>query len=177
MGNDNIDKAKKVGNWLSAILLGNTRELIARIDERTEHMAKDLDDIRPRVWDMSPKVDTLWKDRTAPANSPRQLNDRGILILEQSGIKQIVDQKKEQLLTLVRATDPTNAYDAEQAIITVMNDLQMHCPDVTETLKTGAFNVGADIPTLLYVGSVYLRNQIFKDLGFSLGDIDQTINE
>jgi hypothetical protein len=51
--------AKKVGNCLSAILLGNTRELIARIDERTLHMAADLKDIKPKVDDMYPKVGIL----------------------------------------------------------------------------------------------------------------------
>jgi len=30
---EKINKIKKVGNWVSAVLLGNTRELIARIDE------------------------------------------------------------------------------------------------------------------------------------------------
>ena|SRR3989344_3038527 len=174
MNNNHLEKMKTVGNWLSAILLGNTRELIARIDERTERMVKDLDEMRPKLWDMSPKVDALWKDKLAPASSPRQLNEQGTIILAQSGIKEIVDEKKEQLTLLVKQLNPKTAYDAEQTILNVMNDLQIHCPDVVERLKEGAFRVGADIPTLLFVGSIYLRNQLFQELGFSIEDIDGT---
>ena len=30
----NLSKLTKVGNWIATLLLGNTRELIIRIDER-----------------------------------------------------------------------------------------------------------------------------------------------
>jgi hypothetical protein len=165
---NNLERAKKIGNWISAILLGDTRELIARIDERTIRMEKDLDEMRPMVWKMYPKVEALWRDRGAPSNSPRQLNERGTAILEQSRIKHIVEEKRGQLLALVKATNPTNAYDAEQAVFKVMNDLQTHFPEVEDKLKDGAFKAGEDIPMLLFVGGVYLRNLIFKDLGFTL---------
>lgn len=173
MSDSKLEKVKKVGNWLSAILLGNTRELIARIDERTEHILKDLDDIRPKVSEMSPKVDILWKDKLAPSHSPRQLNDRGKSVLNDSGIKEIIDEKKERLVTLVKAKNSTTAYDAEQTILNVVKELQQHCPDIIDRLKDGAFKVGADIPTLLFVGGIYLRDQIFTDLGFSLVDLDK----
>ncbi len=171
--NEKINKLKKVGNWLSAILLGNTRELIARIDERTEHILKDLDEIRPKVNDMSPKVDILWKDKVAPAHSPRRLNDYGITILNNSGIKEVIEEKRDILLNLVRKESVKNAYDAEQAILSVTNKIPEHCPDVVDRLKAGAFKTGANLDTVLLVGGVYLRDLIFPDLGFSVEDIDR----
>lgn len=174
MGNDKIGKLKKVGNWISAVLLGDIRELIARIDERTDFMKKDLDDIKPKVSDMFPKVDILWKDRTAPATSPRQLNEKGNAILEGSGIKEIVNQKKDELLRLVREKNVTNAYDADIAVLDVMKDLTRHCPDKVDELKNGAFRVGATIDDVIFVGSIYLRNLIFPELGFSLEDLDKS---
>lgn len=162
-----------MGNWLSAILLGDTREQIARIDERTVHILKDLDDMRPKVNDMWPKVDILWKDRTATSHSPRQLNEMGRSVLNGSGIKEIIDEKKEHLASLVKEKNPITAYDAEQTILAVVNDLQQHYPDVTDRLKNGAFKTGADIPTLLFVGGIYLRDQIIEELGFSLVDLDK----
>lgn len=156
---------------MSAILLGDTRELIARIDERTEHILKDLDDIKPKVNDMVPKVDILWRDKLAPTHSPRQLNDRGNSILANSGIKEIIDENKSKLLALVKEKNPKTAYDTEQTILSVVNELQNHFPEITDRLKDGAFRVGEDIPTLLFVGGIYLRNQIFTELGFSLVDL------
>jgi len=61
---------KKLAGFLPALLLGDTRELIARIDERTLRMAEDLQGMKPKVDDMFPKVDILWKERIASARSP-----------------------------------------------------------------------------------------------------------
>ncbi len=168
-----LNLAKKAGNWISAILLGNTRELIARIDERTNFMLEDIKDIKPKVADMFPKLDILWKDKIAPANSPRQLNSRGQAILDDSGIKEIIDAKKDELLKLVQSKNTTNPYDAEKVISEIMMELPIHCPDVVESLKQGAFQSGVDINTVLFAGSIYLRNLIFPDLGFSLEDLDK----
>lgn len=163
---------KKIGNWLSAVLLGNTRELIARIDERTEHIQKDLDDIRPKVNDIYPKVDILWKDRVAPSHSPRQLNDQGNKILNESGIKEIIEEKKSYLFNLVKTKGSGNAYDAEQEVLSIVEKLPEHCPDVIDRLKTGAFNTGSSIDVVLLVGGIYFRNLVFSDLGFSVEQID-----
>lgn len=168
-----VGKAKKVGNWISAILLGNTCELIARIDERTILMQDDLRDMKPKVDDMFPKVDILWKDKVAPAHSPRNLNDYGITILNSSGIKEVIEEKKSVLLTLVKTLDAKNAYDAEQAVLSVVKELPKHCPDVIDRLKAGAFKTGANLDTVLLVGGIYLRDLIFPNLGFSVEEIDK----
>ena len=168
-----LEKIEKIGNFFSALLLGNTRELIARIDERTEHIQKDLDEIRPKVNEIYPRVDLMWKDRLAPSHSPRQLNDRGNAVLNDSGIRQIIDEKKVLLTDWVKQRHPSTAYDAEQMILAAVNALPEKDPELTARLKEGAFRVGADIPSLLFVGGIYLRNLIFDDLGFSLVDLDR----
>ncbi len=170
---DKIDKAKKVGNWVSSILLGNTREVIARIDERTIRMQEDLKDIKPKVDDMFPKVDILWKDRLAPNHSPRQLNERGRSILKDSGIKEIIDEKKESLFKIIKEKNCKNAYDAEAVVLSIVVDLPNSFPDVVEKLKTGAFNTGASLSDVLLVGGIYLRDLIFPELGFSIDELDK----
>jgi hypothetical protein len=119
------------------------------------------------------QINALWKDSLAPASSPRKLNDRGIDILEKSGIKKIVDDKKNDLLNIVKEKNFTTAYDAEREIERVMNELPQHFPDIMASLKKGAFKTGADINAVLFVGSIYLRDEIFKDIGFSLTDLDK----
>ena len=103
----------------------------------------------------------------------RQLNDLGNKILNESGIKEIVEGKKADLLTKVKALNPTNAYDAEQAALDVVREIPKHYPEIVEALKTGAFKVGQGTETVLLVGGFHLRDLIFPDLGFSLTDLDK----
>ncbi|MEK9153494.1 MAG: hypothetical protein AAB723_02755 [Patescibacteria group bacterium] len=133
----------------------------------------DLEPIRERFAVIESRVNDLWQDRVAPAHSPRQLNERGESILEKSGIKEIVDTKKDILLKIVKEKGATNPYDAEAIILATMNDLPNHCPDVIEKLKTGAFNSGASMSDVLLVGAIYLRNLIFAEIGFSIEELDK----
>ncbi|NTW26776.1 MAG: hypothetical protein HGA36_00400 [Candidatus Moranbacteria bacterium] len=54
-----------------------------------------------------------------------------------------------------------------------MMGLPKHCPEIVDQLKTGAFKTGAEIDDVLFAGSIYLRNLIFEELGFSLNDLDK----
>ena len=129
--------------------------------------------ISDNVFDIKPKVDILWKDKIAPALLPRQLNERGENILNESGIKVLIDEKKDDLLQLIKNKNISNPYDAESSINEIMLNLLKYYPNMTDKIKNGAFSMGVDIDTVLYAGSIYLRNLIFKDLGFSIEDLDK----
>lgn len=181
--NEKLSMLDKVGGWFSTILLGKTKEIIIRTDERVlglmktlaDELKPDLKDVRERFSSVETQVRTLWQDRFSAAHSPRQLNTRGKKILGESGIKEIVDEKKETLTKLVQDRKPTTAYDAERIITSVVNDLPKHCPDIIDRLKDGAFKSGETISTLLFVGGIHLRNEIFSTLGFSLDEIERTM--
>jgi len=149
-----------------ACLLGGIGYFIKDILDNTKVIIVD-------VADMKPKVDVLWTDKFAPAHSPRQLNDRGKSILNDSGIKEIIDEKRVDLLTRVRVLNPANAYDAEQGVLSVVKNLETYCPDIIPRLKEGAFRVGQNPEALLLVGGIYLRDLVFPDLGFSIHDLDR----
>lgn len=144
-----------------------------------KHVEKTLDSIEPKLSGLVEKfsvvedrTDNMWKDKFAPSNSPRQLNERGKNVLENSGIKKVIDKNRDRLLKLVKKRKSTNAYDAEKAVYFVMIDMQKEFPEVMDGLKNDAFRLGVDIDVVLFVGSIYLRNLIFKDLGFSVDDLD-----
>lgn len=151
---------------LLTIVFGGIGYALKRIFEKIDLMSIDIADIKP-------KIDILWKDKYASSMSPRQLNETGIDILNISGIKEIINAKKDSLLVEIKKTHPNNAYDAEQAIMFVVNKLPEDYPDIISQLKNGAFSVGQNIDVLLLVGGIYLRNMIFPELGFSLTDLDQ----
>lgn len=158
------------------ILIGVIALLFSVIVYFTKKIFDNTDSISKDVSEIKPKVDILWQDKLAPAYSPRQLNERGNDVLTKSGIKEIIDEKKPKLLELVKEKDIKNPYNAEKSIEEVMRQLPVYCPDVVDKLKDGAFKTGSDLGSILFVGSIYLRNQIFPDLGFSLTDLDKIQN-
>ena len=168
------------------IAIGRKLELLDIINKNTEKLGDSIDKLKEsqdklkdshielseRFIVVEDRVETIWKDKFAPSGSPRQLNELGNKILNESGIKQIIEGNKDKLLEIVKSKKPTNAYDAEQLILSVVNELPKHCPEIIDELKQGAFRVGQSIDTVLFIGGLYLRNLIFSELGFSLKDID-----
>lgn len=150
----------------ACIYIGRKLEVLDSVRDR-------LENIYERFIKVEERVNTLWKDEVAPAHSPRQLNDLGKKILSESGIKEIIESKKSELLAQVKALKPTNAYDAEQATLNVVSEIGKHCPDVLLKLKDGAFRVGQGTETVLLVGGFYLRDLIFPELGYSLTELDK----
>lgn len=172
---DALDKA--IGNLatkadVSAVQTIVTKDVSA-VQTIVTKIEPSLQDVRERFVKVEERVETLWKDRYAPATSPRELNERGNTILESSGIKEIVDSMKSNLLTKVRGQNPDSAYDAERLTLATVANLPKTNPDLLPKLKDGAFRTGVDIDVVLLVGGIYLRNLIFTDLGFSLTDIDK----
>lgn len=155
------------------ISIGKKYQLLDTLNSSLKDISTDVKDVRERFGGIEEKVDVLWKDRFAPANSPRQLNNRGEKILKDSGIKEIVENKKDELLNKIKEISPKTPYDAELVINSVMMDLGKHYPNIVDELKNGAFKTGSDVNAILFVGSIYLRNLIFKDLGFDLEDLDK----
>ena len=154
---------------LTLLYIGRKLQILDTLEKTVTNMYE-------RFIKVEERVNTLWKDDVAPARSPRQLNATGNEILNNSGIKAIIENKKSKLLETVKELNPTNPYDAEQVILSVVADLPKHCPEVVEELKNGAFKVGQNLDTVLLVGGFHLRNLIFNDLGFSLTDLDKPKN-
>lgn len=194
--NEKLSITRKIGNTLSTLLLGDTKEVIARIDQRVvglesdvKEMKIDIKNLRTDFFNLKEKViildakfvifdnkfvtldnklGILWDSKFAPTNSPRKLNDKGREILVKTGIAEIVEEKLEFLKKRVREKNISNIYDADIAVKEVMNELPKYFPEVLEKIKPGAFDAGVDTSTVLFIGSVYLRDLIFPELGFEI---------
>ena len=108
----------------NTILVAASGYFLKKTFDKVEATAND-------VSEMKPKLDILWRDKIAPSSSPRQLNDRGTDILNTSGIKNVVDEKRDLLLRLVKEKSPTS-FEVEQNLQT-MNGART----VTMDSKTG----------------------------------------
>lgn len=179
---EKFEKVKKIGNWIATILLGDMRDTIIRIDERIKYLVKDIDEIKPKISkletvlnEMKPKFDILWKEEIAPAHSPRRLNEKGESILNQSGIKKMIEDKTEWVLNQVKEKRPQNAYQAQEIIIETILMLK-NDTTLKDKLENGAFVTGVDIDTVLFVGAIYIRDKILERLNFKIEDLNRKVS-
>ena len=79
-----------------AILIGRKLQCIDALEKQAEKIEKKTDKLTETVNYMKGKIETNWRESLAPSSSPMQLNDKGTKILENSGIKKIIDERKEE---------------------------------------------------------------------------------
>ncbi len=118
------------------------------------------------------KVTPLWQSFVSVSKSPAQLNDKGIEVLDKSGIDKVLDIRFEEILNNVKGLNPTNAYEGQQIIIAEVNKLKNNA-DLKNTIENGAFNSGMNVDTVLFVGAIYIRDKILRELHFDIDDIDK----
>lgn len=113
------------------------------------------------------------EDSVSESNSPRELNEDGMRILEKSGMKRFIHKHKRKLFSLIKERGVENAHDADSNTAAVMMNLLEFFPEMEEDLKEGAFKAESDIETILFVGTMYLRNLVFEKLGFDINELDK----
>lgn len=167
-----MDILKKIGNVVAAILLGDTRDKIIETRKDVEYIKKEVDEnLKPTLKDVDKKVFVLWEERLAIQHSPVQLNPRGVEILEKSGIKKLIDDGFPQFLDSIKEKKPANAYQVQEFSKQVVVGMKNN-PGILPKLQEGAYSTGVDVDSVLFVGSIYLRNLALPKFNFKLEDID-----
>jgi len=146
-----------------AILLGTIGYFIKRILDKTDKIGDDVADIKP-------KVKILWELQFAGGKSPLTLNEKGKDILNKSGVKELVDRRLIQLIESIREKNPKNAYQVQEFAKEVMFNIKSN-PEILPNLQKGAFDTGVDVDSVLFVGSLYLRDLALPKFNCRLEDI------
>jgi hypothetical protein len=154
---------------LIIVLLGTIGYFVKRIFDKTDEIGID-------VSDMKPKVKILWEREFATGSSPLTLNERGKQILEESGIKEIVDAEAEDLLQKLADLKPLNAYQVQECSVNVVRVLAEN-PSVLAKLQEGAYKTGVNVDSVLFVGAIYFRDLALPKYNFKLEDIDEEKKE
>jgi hypothetical protein len=134
------------------------KSLRSKIDKSNTDLAGRIDKVHGIL--LSLKLD---QSGAVENNSPRVLTEKGERILEESGIKEIVEDKLGDIITTVKDRKPENAYRAEQCIIEYVRELAKD-KDLKERIETGAFNSGTTVDVVLFVGAIYIRDQVLAAL-------------
>lgn len=104
--------------------------------------------------------------------SPLRLSKLGEEILEQSGIREAIEEFKDQLLKEIQERKPNTAYDVQEVTRQVFQEFDFG-EAILKKLKNYAFQSDWGLPDILDVGATYFRNTALDKLGFKLEDLNK----
>jgi len=89
-------------------------------------------------------------------SSPRALTENGMRMIEESGLKEFIDNNTDELFKKIEATKPGTNYDIEQLSMDIM---LMHSGDNRiNKAKEIAYQRGTDLNLMLLASGLYLRD-------------------
>lgn len=148
------------------------RPSIDRIDNKIEQrLIPSINEINTGISYLRGAMSQILTQDFTKTQSPKSLNEKGTKIVKDSGVDSIVEQHFDYILERVRTKGPTNAYQAQEAIVEVVKSLATR-EDLKEDLEMGSFRSGYEIDIVLYVGAYYIRDRILESLGLVPDDID-----
>ena len=124
--------AEKIGGWLSTILLGKTKEIIIRTDERVLGLMKSMEDVKKTVDDFRVSITTHGAHIEAlkvhtkygVTHSPTVPNEEGKKLLENSKFSQQYPNLKQKIFALMDTMPLRTLYDYEVGAIAALERLQ-----------------------------------------------------
>ena len=108
------------------------------------------------------------------ASSPIHLTPKGREILDKSGAKSIIDNKKnkKKILDKICSEGKTKtAYDVQEKTKQVIKDMANESMFIP--LKNYAFTQGIDLEILLNIVAIYFRDIALNHCGFKVEDLDK----
>lgn len=158
----------------------NNRTLINGFDHKTMQIFQKIDSIEDgfdhRTIQIFDKINLIEKAIIAQdppmlgmfsrSNSPRQLNELGARLFQQSGADKILDAHRAELVSQIEALDSATAYDVEQNAYRVLIDATSKpwFNPLKEFIYNSPVFEGNDVnvATICFVMSLVLRNEYFK---------------
>jgi hypothetical protein len=153
--------------------LGKVAQRLETLEKDVKAVKKDIGATGSAITKRIDDLHTMLAQRgLSEAHSPRQLNETGQKVLKSSGIGDVVDDKYDLIVKKVKEKDPKNPYQAEQAVLEVVNSFAENST-LKDAIEEGAFNSGYSVTSVLFVGGLYIRDRVLKELGFNVDEIDK----
>lgn len=104
------------------------------------------------------------------SKSPLSLTDKGILVLNESGGRDYIDNNKDTFIQEISSKHPKSSYDIQEFSKVVLEE---HKDDEKFIkIKDYAFKKGILLDFIIMALSIYLRDFALEKLGFKIDDID-----
>jgi len=172
-----IEWTKKIGNFVSNLLLGETKEIILKSAVKIDEMEKDIGEIKPDLKDIRERFAGLEGKLSGSLGSasPIHLKPKGTTILEKSGLKKYIDDNKTDLLSKCQSKEQMiTPYDIQTATFKFFDEMQFE-KEFEDKLKTTAYEEGVSLDVVRRVGGIYFRDICLHTLGHKPEDLDQKL--
>lgn len=145
--NDKFSTIEKIGGWISTLLLGKTKEIIIRTDEKvqglltaTSNIQKSIDDFRTSIATHGSDIKALQiHTRYGVNNSPTTPNANGEKLLTDAGFyKTVFPALEKEIFTLMDSEGLRTLYDYEKGAEKVLDRLKNN--PAMDCLKEHAVN-------------------------------------
>lgn len=105
--------------------------------------------------------------------SPAMLTDKGKKLLEESGLKNYIDENKENFMDACSEKTDATAYEVQEHIFDLFGE-HVFPEDLDRQLKEKAYEEGIGVELIRRIGAIYLRDLCLEEFGKELQDIDKT---
>jgi len=156
--------------WFLKDKLGEMIKTDKRLEDKVDSIDSKVGKIDGRVANIEGRMGIGY----ATSSSPIRLTPKGEGLLSESRAKEIVDKednKKKILDKILSEPKPTNAYDAQEKVKQVINE--MADDPIFIPIKNYAFQKGTDLDIILNIISIYFRDFALEKLGFKTEDLDK----
>jgi len=164
--NESISLTKKIGNFVSNIFLGETKEVIIQTAVKVDAMEKDVDEIKTNFLKLTDKVGGHGLDihglkiftRYGFSLSPTAPNNLGLELLEKSQFSMQYPKLKQKIFDLMDAMNLRTLYDYEQGAIAALEQLKSD-PDVDPIKDYLVNNPGDTFEVIFRIASWIIRDE------------------
>jgi len=169
MSNDKITIIKKIGNFFSNILLGETKEIVIRTDEGVKRIDDNIKEIKgdcKNIWDILSKHGediTGLKVHTAYGmqGSPTIPSEKGKEILDKSGFDNIYPTLKKELFGLMDSWNLRTLYDYEKGAEKALQELKNN-PLMDKIKEYAVNNPSEPLEVIFRIASWIIRDDYEK---------------
>lgn len=142
-----------VGSWWIATNFGSLKEAVKNFSER--------------LTNLEGRVDEAFK-----SSSPISLLPRGKKILEDSGLKEWIDNKKDELIESCKKVGSTaNPYDIQVSAFKLFDEIDFG--DESDRFKSATYQAGMPMDVFRRIGAIYFRDLCLQQHGHTPESLDE----
>ena len=142
---------------------------LTKVETKVEDFGVTIQRFDGRLINLSGRLDKAFS-----SGSPIRLLPKGITILEDSGLKKFIDEKKDELLSACKQRSlMTNPYDIQQGAFKFFDEFKFD-KEIEEQLKLSAYKHGVNIDTIKRIAGIYFRDICLNNSGFKIEDLNSS---
>ncbi len=149
---------------------GTALFVIGQYKSKVDRMEKDVDKLSDRSDVLRTDTDKLLEFKTQAQKfidrsiykdqSPLSLTDFGEELVNDSGLREVFDEVKDDLAEMLQEMEPTSQYDVQEKARALMDSLAGYEP--FKRVEKYAFDHGKDLNQILRAGAILLRDYYFE---------------